>query len=355
VAGANLCQLGIEDWDIGQARARQALNAMKQENLPICPPMAAATGPAMVSSCPEETLPNWTTDYVEITDDILPANDPYWNLPQECWDIPGTELADGGNMPKMSAATQRFDICEATFGAPGSNPDLNVTRDAPIVEAHTDRLVVGRFGGFKNQLETTMNRSVDPGSTHNPTFLKLLTCCFHKQAAFKIRAGGEWIAVGQQGIGLLNHVQADASGRCVLSCAPQDSLLNARSFDVPWAQPPMPSKPCAPMGTPPSILRNDPLAMRNPMFSYVTWGGCGTPMANRGDHTITARDSTWRFTIGGGFSPQTISLSGTTGLSVSPQSMLFISSLGQLAVVDGAQQGLVLIDLNTVAFLTNYF
>ncbi len=35
--------------------------------------------------------------------------------------------------------------------------------------------------------------------------------------------------------------------------------------------------------------------------------------------------------------------------------MLFINSLGQLAVVDGSQQGLVLIDLNTVAFSTNYF
>ena len=60
-------------------------------------------------------------------------------------------------------------------------------------------------------------------------------------------------------------------------------------------------------------------------------------------------------TVAGGFSPLTISLSGTSGATVSPQSMLFINSLGQLAVVDGLQQGLVLIDLNTVAFSTNYF
>jgi hypothetical protein len=74
-----------------------------------------------------------------------------------------------------------------------------------------------------------------------------------------------------------------------------------------------------------------------------------------GDHTTTARDLTWKFSVGNGFSPLTISLSGANGVSVSPQSMLFISSLGQLAVVDGAEQGLVLIDLNTVAFSTNYF
>ena len=36
--------------------------------------------------------------------------------------------------------------------------------------------------------------------------------------------------------------------------------------------------------------------------------------------------------------------------------MKFIDSLGQLAVVDGAQQGLVLIDLNTIGFAHNpYF
>jgi hypothetical protein len=95
--------------------------------------------------------------------------------------------------------------------------------------------------------------------------------------------------------------------------------------------------------------------MRNPMFSYVTWSGCG-PLANPvNDHTLTARDLTWKFSIGGAFSPLTISLSGTSNASVSPQSMLFIDSLGQLAVVDGAQQGLVLIDLNTVALSNNYF
>jgi hypothetical protein len=347
VAGANLCQLGIEDWSIGQARASQALAAMAKDNLPV--------------SSTERTLPTWTTDYVELTSDILTSDDPYWNLPQACWDIPGTDLADGGSNPKQSTATQRYNICQARFGAPGSNPDLNVTRDAPILEAYTDHLKVGRFGHLTSMLETTMNRSVDPGSQNSPAFLKLMTCCFNKQAAFKVRTGGEWVAVGQQGVGLLNHVKADSNDRCTLSCDPQDSLLSARSFDVPWASPPGCAPGSLPDGgtasSPPSIDRNDPLAMRNPMFSYVTWAGCGEPMggSGAGDHTLTARDLTWKFSIAGGFSPLTISLTGTTGVAVSPQSMLFISSLGQLAVVDGAEQGLVLIDLNAVAFSTNYF
>ena len=338
VGGANLCGLGIEDSHIGAARAGGAIAAMKAANLPI--------------SVAERSLASWTTDYVEITDDILASNDPYWALPQACWDIPGTQLDDAGTS-STNLATERFNICQATFGSPGSNPDLNVPRDAPIIEASTDHLVVGRFG-FPNGLETTTNRTVDPGSARNPTFLKLMACCFHNQAAFKVRTGGEWVAVGQQGVGLLNHVQADANNHCVLSCDPKDSLLNARSFDVPWGTPTSdPMTNCTEPASPPGIDRNNVLAMRNPMFSYVTWSGCGTPMS--GAHTLTARDLTWKFSTAGGFSPVTIALSGTTGVAVSPQSMLFIPSLGQLAVVDGAQQGLVLIDLNAVAFSTNYF
>ena len=229
MAGANLCGLGIEDWSIGMAKAAQAQAALKANGL---------QAPKNVPRFPDwSALQDWTTDYVEITSDILPSNDPYWNLPQACWDIPGTDLADGGNMPKTSTSSQRYNLCQATFGAPGSNPDQNVTRDAPILEAYTDHLKVGRFGGFPSQLETTMNRRVDPGLGTRTirSFLKLITCCFNKQATFKVRAGGEWVAVGQQGVGLLNHVKADSNNRCVLSCDPQDSLLNARSFDVPWA------------------------------------------------------------------------------------------------------------------------
>ncbi len=340
--GANLCSLGIEDWDIGQARATAAIAGMKEDGLPV--------------STTESSLKFWTTDYAEVTSDILPQGDPYWSLPQACWDIPGTDLGDGG-ASKTSVSDQRYDICQATFGAPGSNPDLNVTRDVPILEAYSDHLKVGRFG-FKSQLETTANRTVDSDSPNNPTFLKLITCCFNKQAAFKVRAGGEWIAVGQQGIGLLNHVVAaapPANNRCVLSCDPNDALLNARSFDIPWSTPTACKEPIPP----PSIGRNDPLAMRNPMFSYVTWSGCGTltpsGSGTTGAHTLTARDLTWKFSVSGGFSPLTISLGGANGVSVNPQSMLYIPSISALAVVDGAQQGLVLIDLNIVAFSTNYF
>ncbi len=365
--GANLCGLGIEDWSIGQARATTALEEMESLHL-----VSNAPPPSGQAPDPRLTLPSWTTDYVEITDDILPQTDPYWGIPSypasdasasnvnSCWALPGkNDFVDAPNTPAPSShATARFNFCQAVYGTPGTNPDASVSRDAPILQAYKDHLVVGRFG-FKGQLEQTTNRKVDPGSDNNPLSLQLMACCFHKQAAIKVRAGGEWVAVGQNGIGLLHHVVAQpspdpATSRCVLSCDPRDALVNARSFDVPWA---VPDK-CTALPPPASAVaidRNNVLAMRNPMFSYVTWAGCGPLTTPPDAHTLTARDLTWKFSVGGAFSPLTIALSGTNGAAVSPQSMLFIDSLGQLAVVDGAQQGLVLIDLNTVAFSTNYF
>jgi hypothetical protein len=340
--GANLCGLGVEDSAIGQARANSALDEMTTLSTTMGLPAPSST---------QKTLPTWTTDYVEITDDILLQGDPYWGLPNACWDIP--------DVSPLTTADQRYSYCQGRFGTPGqTNPDLDDFRDAPILQAFPDHLVVGRFG-FAGPIPRTQGWNIDAGSSRNEGPLKAIQCCFHSQAAFEVRTGGEWVAVGQQSVGLLHHVEASRdptqNKRCVLSCDPKDSLLNARSFDVPWANAIVPTgaTACVPPSTFPALDRDNSLAMRNPFFSYVTWGGCGVPI--NGDHTLTARDLTWHFSVSGGFSPLTLSLAGVNGTPVSPQSMFFIGSLGQLAVVDGSQQGLIIIDLNLVSLVANYF
>ena len=264
---------------------------------------------------PRLTLPNWTADYVEITDDILLQTDPYWGLSSSvpstsdassteggaCWNVPSKYLAKNdfadppGFVGTSSHAAARFKFCQSVYGSPGTNPDASPSRDLPILQAYKDHLVVGRFN-FPGQLDLTVNRTVDAGSDLNPARLELMACCFHSQASFKVRTGGEWVAVGQNSVGLLHHVVAEpssdpATSRCRLSCDPRDVLLNARSFDVPWAAP----GACTSSASPVAIGRNSVLAMRNPMFSYVTWSGCG-PLADPvTDHTLTARDLTWKF------------------------------------------------------------
>ncbi|MGH7271835.1 MAG: hypothetical protein ACREJ3_15500, partial [Polyangiaceae bacterium] len=319
-AGADLCGVGVEDFSIGQERANLALQQMASIGLPG-----------------EPSLPQWTADYVEWTDDLLPQGDPYWSL--QPGSAPVTAQArDGGTSPidncwdgsGLGTPDARFNACEQTFGT-AATADTHYALDFPILHAFKDHLVVGRFGWKSGVPEQTTNRVVvasDPANS--PKFLRFATCCFHRQAAFKVRAGGEWIAVGQNGLALLHHVVADASSSnaCTLSCDRRDALLNARSFDVPWGTPAAGGGCTVPAIAggmqAPAITRNQALAMRNPMFSYVTWSGCGPLNAARGDHTLTARDMTWRFSVGGGFIPLTISLSGTSGAAVNPQSMLFI-------------------------------
>jgi hypothetical protein len=131
--------------------------------------------------------------------------------------------------------------------------------------------------------------------------------------------------------------------------------MNARAFDIPWWSKDT-TPPCAAVKSLPKFDRDSPLAMRNPMFSFVMWAGCPGNAALTHDHTVSTRDLTWRFAMRGGFSPLTVQLaSQNAGSAVSPQSMRFIGSLGQLAVVDGEAQGLVLIDLNLVSVAHNYF
>ncbi|HEY1693538.1 MAG TPA: hypothetical protein VGG39_15325 [Polyangiaceae bacterium] len=364
------CARGVEDWDVGQARANAVVAAIAAAKL-------TAPGTGALASAENPTLPQWTTDYVEIADDLLGPDDPYWAIPssdaQDCWDGSGLEDDRNAGISTSPNAAARYQSCATLYGADGEDAapegsgsvaDLYYARDLPILQAYDDHLVLGRFGWYTKDStgndvsEQPTNRVVVPGDASNPPFLKQIRCCFHHQATFKVRTGGEWLTVGST-TGLLHHVQTDpATSRCVLGCDPREVLENARSFDIPWAQftqPPPYTSPQTPTCNPPplgaQLDRNSVLAMRNPMFSFVTWSGCDSLLGN--DHTETARDLQWKFSIRGGFTPVTVSLSQNTNTAVSPQSMRFIDSTGQLAVVDGAQQGLILIDLNTLQFAHN--
>ena len=375
-AGPGFCERGVEDWDVGQARASEALAAMSAAGLPAPPDLA-----------------KWTADYVEIQDDLLPQGDAYWTIPAACWAglSDGTKALESINGPDAgpdpgSLGDERYNACLQAFGTSAS-ADAHLARDLPILRAYDDHLDVGRFYWPGDHPEQTTNRVIvgqDPGSKSS---LKFVACCFHQQATFKVRAGGEWVASGQSGLGFLHHVVASSqpeadplsgsaqSRRCVQSCNPHDVLLNARSFDVPWA--PIPwgtSAPGAdagagkggdagvagkvsctfPMAQMQGIDRNSPLALHNPYFSYVTWMGCSAP-ASSADHTLTPRDYTWRFQVRGGFSPLVISLTGNTLTPISPQSSRYIQPFGLFAVVDGQTQGLELIDLNAVALTKTYY
>jgi hypothetical protein len=337
--GARLCSRGIEDWNAGKARI-QAL--------------AAEGDGGPLSLDPQQA--SYTADYIEITDDLAVITDPYWLDPTpSCWQndqAPTLENLPDGTV-SVPLANARYNACFAEFG-PSSLDDTTYSRDFPILEATDNTLHVGRWAwspqptGMTGQTmpasEQTTNRTIVGPDPSNVPFLKFATCCFHSQPHFKVRAGGEWVTTGLSSIGLLHHVGVDpVTGACAVRCSdPSQALLNSRAFEVETS-----GTVCA--GSPPpnvldDIGRDSPFAMRNPMFSFLMWNGCGRTVQR------TPRDAQWRFSLRGGFTPVAVNIAGTTGALVAPQSMLYIPPFGQMAVVDGAQQGLVLIDLNTLAF-----
>jgi hypothetical protein len=400
VAGGGFCEMGVEDWALGKQRATQVQGAITA--------ITKAGGLPMVSalSAPPAPLGQWTSDYVEITDDIYPSNDCYWQegldgeggLSGGCvtgYGAPADNVnsCDWANIPwpgltsGKDAGQARYNLCTETFGPPDTQPnnqppatstlpiysqaDNYPLRDFPILEAYDDHLVVGRFAWNPSDPscpttipERTTNRTVFAGPNgdgrdpdlHNAGYFQLAQCCFHNQAGFRIRTGGEWSVVGQQGLGFLHHVQTDSSsGRCTLSCDPHDVLRNGRTFDIPYG-PTVGSNQCVPPTA--QVDRANPLAFRNPMFSFVMWQGCNaqppddagvvTPSCSTsGDHTTSQRGLSWRFSMQGGFTPLAFALGSTPVL---PQSMRPLPNFQQLAIVDGASQGLILIDLHTLQF-----
>ncbi len=314
---ARFCRKGVEDFRLGTARATAELAAMAASGL-----------------TPTARLDHVTTDYVQLTDELLDVNDPYWGLEDtedSCWGELEITTPNPSADDRARLAASRHDACLTNYGLVADN---NVQRDFPILEAYDDRLIIGRYG-YTGAPLTSSREVVDARTSsvaekqNTAKFLQRMRCCFHRQVKFHVRAGAEWVTSGSS-VGYLHHIAADAGGACVQSCDPRESLLNARAPTVPF--PPAMADPVT-LALPD---RNSVLALRNPMFAFAMWG-----------IPVQIRDSVWKFSTRGQFAPLAVNIgSGTT--AVSPQSMRFIDSLGQLAVVDGSAQGLVLIDLNTV-------
>lgn len=314
---ARFCAKGVEDWAVSGERANAINNAL-----------AVAGRPPYT-----EALNRRLVDYVQVLDELLPANDLYWRqqdlaAPNSCWEgglavDPSEPL---GSAARESAAASRHDVCAEVFGPVA---DENPNRDFPILEAYDDRLVVGRFavvpGGKTRELIYK-----DPS---NAPILKLMRCCFHHQIKYGVRAASQWLTVGSV-VGSLSHLKPDADNRCVASCDPREALLNARAPSLPFGEGDFAD--FAP-------FRDSPLAMRNPAFSFFVQNGQRLE-GTRAVDSAPLRGTAWTFQTRGQFSPLVINLASTT-TAVNPQSMRFIESLGQIAVVDGASQGLVLIDL----------
>jgi hypothetical protein len=321
---AYFCRKGVEDFDIGQQRAAAVNAELTKDGLPTL----ASYGQRVA-------------DYVQLTDSIRVSTDGYWSLPNACWTDPQTNTT----IP----VSDRNNLCNSVFDSWLDPSDPSTARDFPIVEAYDDHLVIGRFGYPDGDTDGGVNaapRQVVSSDPSNVPFLSLMQCCFANQVHFNVRTGGEWSAAGSS-VGFLNHIAASGSdNRCTPTCDERNALLNGRSPPVPRPVTQSTALAACPPPFVPSIIRDSPLALRNPMFSFLIWDGQDPTNACADVEPI--RDMAWKFSTAGQVVPQVLNLAATT-TAVSPQTMKFIDSLGQLAIIDGESQGLILMDLGTLA------
>jgi len=193
--------------------------------------------------------------------------------------------------------------CRETFGVVR---DPKSTRDLAIVEAYQGKLVVDAGGLFD-----------------------YMRCCFPSMASYTVRAKNHWVVKGAYS-GFMHRVVPDFStGRCVDTCDPNKRLFNARAFERVVGD---------------SVPEFDgPGVFRNPALQFVVWRG----------ESESQRDMAFMFRQNEGFTPLMVNLAASTRY-VQPQSM-GLAPTGELAIADGAAQGLIFVDLGSLGVSRSYY
>jgi hypothetical protein len=264
-------------------------------------------------------------DHVQITSAVPAEDDPYWR-------------AEGLHVTRAA--------CLKVFGADDADPLLE-TRDFVIHEAFSGSLVLeSRPGGVEwkaNDASTTPD----------------VARCFPTALSYRLRASNHWVLL-HSAFGFKHDVIASGpDGRCVRSCDPIRKWSRGRVFEIS-------STTCRG----PQDMEGDPLDLRVGCSTEADFGACvfdqtadpGVQIGGAASHCIfnglnerfalyrgrlpTPPDTSFSWRTTGGFTPLVMSLASVNSV-VAPQSIQFLRAPEQMAVVDGASQGLSLFSLDT--------
>jgi hypothetical protein len=316
---ANFCQSGLEDDHLIRDRAGTLMSS----------PSAAEL----------DQFARQYADYVDISSDLLPEEDPYWNTSagRTCG-ASVSEAADG--------VTGRF-LCELVFG----NPTLpNTTREFRIQRAFNDQLIMEP-------------RRFDSESERQ-NILELAECCFPQNIEFRVRASQHWVV--RSGGAIANDVSSDPDTRaCIRDCNPLVQGKNARVFELSCEG----SDDCR-------VDENTSRAIGPRQFelderSLGPAMGCildahpvgGVQPGAPGSECIyesptsrfaiyrgllpSERDMTFSYRVLGGFAPLSVDLLGLNRgrTSTSPEKLTYVPNVNRLLIADGGSTGLVFLGL----------
>ena len=273
-------------------------------------------------------------DYVQITNDLPAAVDPYWNGPSATCN---------------AAAT--YGNCFAQFGSTDQQ-ELNVTRDLRILEAYQDHVEVEARHPFPARSDAKL-----------PPLINLLRCCFPTAITFNVRPGNQWAVVGDQS-GFLHHVVADqTTGVCRNNCDGNFQRMNGRLISSATEPHPRPG----PAGDRPQPLVHEPdvpLRHRPERVQPATrLHDAPKEHAGHGLHgrrlqtgvCKLARDTVFRFNTTNSFLPLLPVLSTDPSVLVEPTSITYLSATQEVAVTDGSFSGLIMVSLQTGAWSRSFY
>jgi hypothetical protein len=266
-------------------------------------------------------------DYVQITSAVPAEDDTYW-----------------------AKSAKTFSDCSTQFG-PNDIENLQAERELAITSAFADRL------------------EVSPRADSNATLSDLLTC-FPTSQTYRLRAGAQWVLLHSSSGFRHDVITSGTENACIRSCNPLNKWSKSRVFEIS-------SSTCASPGE----AAADPFALRvgcaadevacvydqtKPGPGSTTASGSAVTLTGDASQCIftglndrfalyrgrvaSVRDASFSWQTTGGFLPLTMSLTSISTV-VAPQSIQFLQQPEEMAVVDGASQGLSLFSLDTFAIV----
>ncbi len=301
-------------------------------------------------------------DYVQITQPLLSEKDSYWRG--------GVGASCGG----ARNPSESFLACRTEFGNTEAPTD---SRDWLVTEAYQDQLVLEP----RRALATAADRD---------RLIDLHECCFPTAVSYRVRVGHQWAVTGSAG-GFRHDIVADATAgprgkkRCIHDCNPIKQFLNSRAYEVscagdcgasstdaglPAVGGPVPEEIVLPeagstpargictITSPDELLSNPghPCIFSNLTHRFAIYRGSKKP-EQPGQPVVprrSERDMSFVWQVVGGFRPLAANLAGRTA-DVSPQSMMFVPTLGRVAIVDARSEGLALLRLDSISVSAVFF
>ncbi len=270
-------------------------------------------------------------DYVQITNELLPESDSYW-------DGAGASCGGGGG----------YAFCDSVFGDADLD-DLDPSRDLRILRAYQDRL----------EVEPRASSDADRAE-----LAELIPCCFPEALSYRVRAGTQWVVRGSVS-GFRSNVRVDpATNECVFDCNPLRRYEQGRAFELSSStcENPDPASDDACSVGPRTT--DDVVCVYDAERGAVEPGGPGSECIYDGLTTRFAvyrglepsrRGMTYAFDVQGGFLAQTVPLTAEGTTIILPNALSNVPGFSYLAAVDSQDRGLMLISLRSLDVTSTFF